>query len=282
MRIRSSPLILGTLGALLVASTAMAQTDSTRRRSTERIPISKGEPPRVDTLTVFRTDTVTRTITKRIHDTVRVRRVDTVRTAYGVLAPPIRMREIGGFYAGLAFGAAIPSGDEFTNFQSTGWNVTVPVGWDPIGSPAGARLNLAYSQFGKRGVFDQTFATPEIFQTDFDLKLRFPVESPLVRRFQVYGLGGVTYNAFRALAQFDRVSGVVAVGDSIGRSIAINFGFPQIVDNDWHSAWGWNAGGGLQMGFHRANVFVESRYVHFSHNSFSVAQVPIIIGASWF
>lgn len=278
MRIRTSPLIVG---ALLLAGTAMAQTDSTRRRSTERIPISK-ETPRVDTLTVFRTDTVTRTVTQRIHDTVRVRRVDTVRTAYGVLAPPIRIREIGGFYAGLAFGAAIPSGDEFTNFQSTGWNVTVPVGWDPIGSPAGARLNLAYSQFGKRGVFDQTFATPEIFQTDFDLKIRFPIESPLVRRFQVYGLGGVTYNAFRALAQFDRVSGVVAVGDSIGRSIAINFGFPQIVDNDWHSAWGWNAGGGLQMGWHRANVFVESRYVHFSHNSFSVAQVPIIIGASWF
>jgi Outer membrane protein beta-barrel domain len=278
MRIRTSPLIVG---ALLVAGTAMAQTDSTRRRSTERIPISK-ETPRVDTLTVFRTDTVTRTITQRIHDTVRVRRVDTVRTAPGVVAAPIRLRQIGGFYAGVAFGAAIPSGDEFTNFQSTGWNVTVPVGWDPLGSPAGARLNLAYSQFAKRGVFDQTFATPEIFQTDFDLKLRYPIESPWMQRFQVYGLGGVTFNAFRALAQFDRTTGIVTVGDSVGRSIAINFGFPQVVDNDWHTAWGWNAGGGIQMGWKRANVFVESRYVHFNHNSFSVAQVPIIIGASWF
>jgi hypothetical protein len=147
-------------------------------------------------------------------------------------------------------------------------------------------MTFAYSQFGKHGLFDdtfqRTFATPEVFQTDLDLKLRLPIEQGWYQRYHVYGLGGITYNAFRALATLDHVTGLVAVGDSVGRAVTVNFGFPSTVDNDWHSAWGWNAGGGVQLGWKRANVFLESRYIHFSRNGFSVAQVPIILGASWY
>ena len=46
-------------------------------------------------------------------------------------------------------------------------------------SPAGVRLNLGYSQFSKRGVFDQTFATPEIFSD------RSRSEAPLSSRVAV-------------------------------------------------------------------------------------------------
>jgi len=263
-----------------MASTAIAQTDSTRRTSTTRIPISKGEPARVDTVMLVRTDTVTRTVTRRVHDTVRVTRVDTVKTAPGVLAP-LRIREIGGFYIGVGGGAAIPVGDNFTNWQSTGWRVEVPMGWDPLFSPAGARLNIGYSQFGKRGVFDQAFSTPELFQIDGNLKLRYPVKSPWMRRFQAYVVGGVTYNAFRSIAQLNENTGLVTVGDSTGTSSEVNFGFPSTIDNSWHDAWGWNAGGGLQMGWKHTNVFIESRYTRFSHNSLAMSQVPIVVGASW-
>ena len=139
-----------------MAGTAFAQADTARRTSTSRIPISKETPPRVDTVTVYRTDTVTRTITQRIHDTVRVRRVDTVQTAPGVLMP-VPLREIGGFYIGVAAGAAVPAGDEFTDFQRTGWHVELPMGWDPRRQLRRRASELGYSQFGKRGVFDQTF-----------------------------------------------------------------------------------------------------------------------------
>ncbi|MGH7618521.1 MAG: hypothetical protein ACREPM_14980 [Gemmatimonadaceae bacterium] len=278
MRLRTSPLIVG---ALLVAGSAVAQQDTTRR-STSRIPITKGEPTRVDTLTIQRTDTVTRTITRRIHDTVRVTKHDTVKTAPGEVAIPFRIHQIGGWYIGVATGPAIPTGTEFTTFQGTGWHVEAPIGWDQLTSPIGVRLTPAYSQFGKKGVFDQIFTTPEIFHTDLDLKLRFPIQSPWMRRFQVYGLGGLTYAAYRSIAQFDNATGIITVGDSTGRSTAINFGFPSNVDNNWHSAWGWNAGGGLLLGWERANVFIESRFIQFSHNSFTMSQVPIVIGASWF
>lgn len=277
MRIRTSPLIVG---ALFIASSAFAQVDSVRRTSTSRIPISK-EPARVDTVTVYRTDTVTRTITRRIHDTVRVRRVDTVKTAPGVLMP-IPLREIGGFYVGLAMGAAVPTGNDFTSFQRTGWHIELPLGWDPVGSFAGVRLTPQYSQFSKRGIFDQTFVTPEVFQTDLNLKLRYPAESPWMRRFQVYATGGGSYAAVRALAQFNQITGIITVGDSTGRATTINFGFPSTVDNDWHSAWGWNAGGGIQMGWKRTNVFLESRYSSLTRNGFTLGHVPIILGASWF
>src|SRR5262249_13668466 len=103
MRIHISSLVVG---ALCVAGTAMAQVDSVRRTSTSRIPISKGETLRIDTVTVYRTDTVTRTVTRHTRDTVRVVRVDTVKTAAGVV--PLRIREIGGFFIGLSTGPAIP------------------------------------------------------------------------------------------------------------------------------------------------------------------------------
>jgi hypothetical protein len=275
MRIRISPLIAG---ALCIAGTAMAQMDTTRRTSTTRIPISK-EPARVDTVTVVRTDTVTRTVTRRVHDTVRVTRVDTVKTAAGVL--PRRIREIGGFYIGFGAGAAVPTGNDFTTFQGTGWNIQVPTGWDPLFIPIGARVNFSYSQFGKQGVFDQAFTTPEIFQIDGDVKVRYPVKSPWMRRYQVYALGGLTYSTFRSLALFNEDDGLVTIGDLTGTATEINFGLPSTIDNSWHNQWGWNAGGGFQMGWKHANVFIESRFIQFSHNGFHVNQVPIVVGASW-
>jgi hypothetical protein len=276
MRIHISSLVVG---ALCVAGTAMAQVDSVRRTSTSRIPISKGETLRIDTVTVYRTDTVTRTVTRHTRDTVRVVRVDTVRTAAGVV--PLRIREIGGFYIGLSTGPAIPTGDNLRQFQNTGWRIESPMGWDPLFFPLGARLNIGYSQFGKRSVFEQAFTTPEIFSIDGDAKLRFPVHSPWMRRYQVYAVGGFTYNAHRSLAVLDENTGLVTIGDSTGTSPDINFGFPSTVDNSWHSSWGWNAGGGFQMGWKHTNVFIESRIIHFTRNSIGLSQVPILIGASW-
>jgi len=91
----------------------------------------------------------------------------------------------------------------------------------------------------------------------------------------------VTYNALRSIAQLNTGSGLVTVGDSTGTSTTVNFGFPSTIDNSWHSAWGWNAGGGVQMGWKHTNVFIESRYMRVSHNNLWVSQVPIVVGASW-
>ena len=48
-----------------------------------------------------------------------------------------------------------------------------------------------------------------------------------MRRFQIYVIGGGTLQRRCARSrEFDRVTGIVIVGDSTGRATAINFGFP--------------------------------------------------------
>lgn len=106
MSIRNTSIFV--LGAVaFLATTASAQdTTKTKTRSNRRIPIQKeagGEValPRVDTVTVYRTDTVTVTNTRvdTVNTTTTITRVDTVQ-----VPPPLRFPT--GFYAGGAFGAS--------------------------------------------------------------------------------------------------------------------------------------------------------------------------------
>ncbi len=269
------------LATLVVAGTASAQTDTTTRTptSTRRIPISKesapGEvvPMRVDTVTVYQHDTVT----VYQHDTVTVTRVDTITpTVTTTAAMPAILRQIGGFYIGLDGGAAVPRGEGLNTAQSTGWHVDVPLGWDPIGSPIGVRFAAGYSHFDTKNPFEGFSTTPQIFNADGDLKLRLPITSPITRRFQIYALGGATYNRFKNVVQFNNANGMFLVGDSVVAPGGVTF-----ADNSWHNAWGWNAGGGVQFGFGRTNLFVESRYIHFSRNG-DLNQIPIVVGLNWY
>jgi len=210
------------------------------------------------------------------HDTVTVTRVDTMSAAAPPAPMPAILRQIGGFYFGLDGGAAVPSGNGLNTAQGTGWHVDVPLGWDPIGSPIGVRLAAGYSKFDMKNPFESFSTTPQIFNADGDLKLRLPITSPITHRFQLYALGGATYNRFKNVVQFNNSTGLFAVGDS-----TVAPGGTTFADNAWHNAWGWNAGGGVQFGFGRTNLFVESRYIHFSRNG-DLNQVPIVVGLNWY
>jgi hypothetical protein len=274
------------LGSVFCAAAASAQTDTARTKpvSTSRIPISKESPapmpPRVDTVTVYHTDTVTKMRT----DTLTITRVDTIHTASGEVVTttpvPTLLRQIGGLYIGVDGGAAVPSGDRFNSAQSTGWHIDVPIGWDPVGSPLGLRVTGGYSHFDTKNVFEPTnMDSPQIFQGDADLKLRLPMTSALSHRVQLYAIGGATYNRFKNVLQRND-NGSFTIGDATGVA-GVNGGIPTTIDSDWHSAWGWNAGGGVQFGWGRTNLFVESRYTRFNRNG-DLSQVPVVVGLSWF
>ena len=270
MRLRSA-MVFGAIAALVFDTTP----GSAQVRSTRRIPISKEggstPAPRVDTLTVYRTDTL------RLYrtDTVTVRRVDTVRTQLVPPAPvPDLMRQIGGFYFGADVGAALPAGP-FDEGQTGGPHFGLQVGWDPIGTPVGFRLDGTYSHFDTKSQFEPFANDPQIVQFGGDLKLRLPVLSPWMRRFSVYGVGGISYNIFKDLVEVRE--GTVIIGNTENvTNIAV-----AAVDNDWHDEWGWNVGGGVQFGWGRTNLFVESRFMQFNHRV-DINQVPIVIGLSWF
>ena len=278
-------LVAGAAIFALDASAASAQdTTRTRPRSTKRIPITKeapGEvattpaPPRVDTVTVYKTDTLrlTHTDTVNVTKTETITKVDTVQQQIF----PEMMRQIGGFYIGVAAGSSLPAAP-FNDSDHPGWRVEVPFGIDPIGSPLGVRVNLGYSRYEPH-TFAKQFVNSEnaqLMNADADLKWRLVKANPFSHRVQVYGIGGVSYNRFKNILENNH--GVLSVGDAIANS---NGSF-STVDNNWHNGWGYNVGGGMEMGWGVTNLFIESRYARFKGENSNISHVPLVIGLSWY
>jgi len=275
-------LVAGAAIFALDASAASAQdTTRARTRSQKRIPITKEAPgevapsrtARVDTVTVYKTDTLR--LQGRV-DTVNVTKTETVTRVDTVLKPmlPERLRQIGGFYIGLAAGSSLPAAN-FNDSDHPGWRVEVPFGIDPVGSPLGLRFNLGYSSYEPHSYLASTVENAAIMNGDADLKVRFVRAQPYNKRVQVYGIGGVSYNRFKNVVENN--GGQLSIGDVL----ATNGRFTT-VDNAWHNGWGYNVGGGLEFGWGATNLFVESRYNRFSGENSKISHVPLVIGLSWY
>jgi hypothetical protein len=194
-----------TTGSLLLAAAVavpLSAQDTTRLRrpSEARISTSKGEvelPPRVDTVFVTRYDTlrVTNTVVKV--DTVIVR----------VMPPPPPPRILNEWFWSLYAGASAPMGD-IDRLYSNGYHYGIAGGWDPRDSWFGARLSLAYNQFGRKAGFpvflddadllfdrDLNRGTPSTWQFALDLKAKWPSGG-----WSPYLMGGLGFNSYRNLA----------------------------------------------------------------------------------
>lgn len=276
MRLRNASMFA--VGALLTVAAAASAQDTTRTRpkSQRRIPITKEAPgevvaPRVDTVTVYRTDTLRVFRTDTV--TTTMTRVDTVR-----MEPPMPMmpRRIGGLYFGIAGGADLPAAN-MNEPNKTGWRLEVPVGIDPIGSPLGLRVTGGYAQYDAHSWVGNAIDNSAMWNIDGDLKLRGGSFDLFSKRFELYAVGGASWNHFRDLVEVNRKTGQFALGDQI--QTTSTFTAP---DHDWHSKWGWNVGGGASLGWGSANLFVESRYNRFNGEITNLANVPLVIGFTWY
>lgn len=176
-----------------------------------------------------------------------------------------RLRQIGGFYWGLAAGVATPtSGLDVAEKKNLA--LDLPFGWDPIGSPLGIRFDLGYNMLSAQNEFWNVSEPPraQIMHGSADLKLRLPVVQRYMKRASVYGVAGGTYFRYKDLYLADNSGNRVLPTDS------------------WTGKAGWNAGGGVQFGWGRSNVFVEARYMRFSNGGVSAGHVPIVLGLTWF
>lgn len=270
-------LVAGAAIFALDASAASAQ-DTTRARtrrptSTTRIPVSKEAPGevtvRVDSVTVYRTDTLR--LPGRV-DTVT--KTNTITRVDSVMMPIPKLRQIGGLYLGVAAGSSLPAAD-FNNSDHPGWNVEGLLGVDPIGSWIGGRLNVGYSQYSPHSFASNFLGDAKLFSVGGDVKLRAVTFTPFAKRVQIYGLAGGSWNHFKNILENDH--GVL----TIGNRGTVNGQFVTI-DNDWHSGWGWDAGGGVEMGWGITNVFVETRFSRFNGVNTKISHVPLMIGVSWF
>ena len=163
-------------GAALIAldaSASLAQ-DTTRARphSTKRIAVKKesGEVapmPRVDTVTIYRTDTLSLTRIDTVTMTNTVVRTDTL---VQTITRPIPA--VGDFYGGLAGGVTVPAGG-LDRLNETGGTAMLQFGWQPIHSVLGARIDGSYSRYRRAFGFADDFAvaTPLLNFTNLDTDL---------------------------------------------------------------------------------------------------------------
>lgn len=259
--------------ASLVALSASLLAAQTRPTSTRRIPISKeatGEVVRIDTVTVYKTDTlrVTEQTPGRI-DTVRntVIRIDTVAP----IAQPARLP--GGMYFGVAGGVTAPNG-ALHNTNTAGPSFQGQVGWQSMKGLFGVRGDVNYAQPSEDARFAALQGNPRILNYSADAKLQLPFFNDVMganHRFALYGVGGYTHTMYKSLPI--RLQGQTANG-----SMIVEAG-----SEDWQHGNGWNAGGGASLGWGRTELFLESRVLSFKpDNAAQARQIPFMLGINFY
>ena len=172
-----------------------------------------------------------------------------------------------GWYLGLGAGASVPTG-VVNDFYKTGFSVEVPIGYQPVSSPLGFRIDLGYSRFNGREAGTNGLLTqpddPNIWSATANLTLdlmKFGQE----RRGSLYLVGGGGVFRFTDFYNSDRS------------------------DNDFTSAFegtpvtkgGLQGGAGLAVPIAGANLFVESRYTTAYTKGQETRWVPVVIGLKW-
>ena len=167
-----------------------------------------------------------------------------------------------GMYFGLGGGTQFLQGYLDEAF-SKGFNATGFVGWQPMNSPLGLRFDLTYDHL--RGT-DIDTGLGEVEVEDMRLisglaEATFRFGSPMgtVRPY-VIGGGGVHH-----FQNYD------VSGGSGGES-----------DDESSTRAGVNGGLGVQFMLGRANLFVESRYMHVFTKDEASKFIPLIVGFNFF
>jgi len=277
----------------LDASAASAQAKTKPPTSQKRIPITKESPGevaptvRVDTVTVYKTDTLRtmgRTDTLRLTNTV-------VRTDTVIQSIPMVARHIGGMYFGIAGGVAAPYG-AIRTVNEPGALGQVQVGWQGLNSALGIRADAGLTRYAHNADYAVLGDRPLLFNANADLRLNLPFFNHTLGSsvmFTPYLVGGGSYVRYNNLRMKIDCEEVAAPCGGFGPQHAIiaghdNGGAVTSTDDSFHNDLGWNVGGGLAFHAGRKEMFVEARGVRFHHGgSFDSSwQVPIVFGVNVF
>ena len=244
---------------------SLARMERMRQDSISRADsLARLERMRLDSIardSAARADSITRTTTTTTTtDTVRSPVTPTMSSeSYGIRK--------GGWYLGLGGGPNIPTGT-VNDFYKPGFNVTVPIGYQPLSSPLGFRVDLGYSRFngrsaGTNGLLAQP-DDPNIWSATANLTLDL-IRYGESRRGALYLVGGGGLYRFTDFFNTDRS------------------------DNDPESAFegkpvtkgGLTGGAGLSFPIGGASLFVESRYTNAFTEGENTRWVPVVIGFKW-
>jgi opacity protein-like surface antigen len=184
-----------------------------------------------------------------------------------------------GAYIGIGGGSTAPL-RALRNGYTSGYNVTVPVGYDATHCLAGVRLDASVDHMNGTRLYNlanETLAASgdiTIWSLNTDLKLRIPLPKANTRT-HFYTLAGV---------------GVHKVTGGVYGTLDPNAGENLVFDKTG-AKFGWNVGGGAAIAWGPAEVFIESRFMQVKsdmpyHTSGGVGTytsfTPVLIGLQWF
>lgn len=175
-----------------------------------------------------------------------------------------------GFWIGVGGGATVPIGNLHDGGYDTGWNITVPIGWQSASTPWGLRLDLAYDRLNGGTLastpVNVTLSDANVWSGSLDLTLQFPFGSS-GSSFYLLGGGGIHH--------------FTDVGSDNGAAIIDGTALSSSADNSLTKG-SVNGGAGLNFGFGRAKLFLESRFVSVFTEGKNSNYVPIILGVRVF
>jgi len=175
-----------------------------------------------------------------------------------------------GLWLGVAGGATVPIGDLHNGGYDTGWNVTVPIGWQSSSTPWGLRLDLSYDRLNGGTIatvpVSVTLSDANIWSGALDLTLQFPFGSS-GSSFYLMGGGGIHH--------------FTDVGSDNGAAVIDGTALSSSANQSLTKA-GVNGGLGFNFGFGRAKLFLESRFVSVFTQGKNSNYVPIILGVRLF
>jgi len=147
------------------------------------------------------------------------------------------------FQIGGAAGIAFPMGD-LSDAVNTGYNVTLAVGYKPMLTPIGVRVEAAYNEFGGQGGASN-------------------LNVPAFTGNLVYALPGVSFSPYI-------IGGAGLYTPNIGTG------------NDRENHFGFNIGGGIKIPLSSSfETFVEARYNKVSVDNFNLSFIPVTVGIMW-
>jgi len=147
------------------------------------------------------------------------------------------------FQIGGAAGIAFPSGD-LSNSANTGYNVTLMVGYKPMLTPIGVRVEAAYNEFGSDAGFEK-------------------INVPAFTGNLVYGLPGVSFSPY-----------IIGGAGLYTPNIAL--------DGGRENKFGFNIGGGIKIPLSSSfETFVEARYNKVSVDNGNFSFIPVTVGIMW-
>jgi hypothetical protein len=183
-----------------------------------------------------------------------------------------------GFYVGIHGGTNFPQ-NEINGVYDTGYNVGGQLGWQPMGSPLGVRLNASWNRLNGRTLTNQQIGnvqftgdlqSADVYNAFADAKLMLPI---LGRNRVFGGLYAVGGAGLSYLRNFDRFQ--TTTGTTVGESRTGTF------NPEDATRFAANAGGGLSWGVGNVSLFVEGRWVRVFTQDRNTDFVPVTVGLTF-